>query len=47
MLLSYQCRVKFAFLISDFYVGIEVSGADPVGEEAAIAYTHDFNNDNS
>ena len=31
----------------DFYVGIEVSGADPAGEEAAIAYTHDFNFDNS
>jgi PKD repeat protein len=31
----------------DFYVGIEVSGSDPSGEEAAIAYTHNFNYDNS
>ncbi len=32
-------------ITGDFYVGIEVSGAAAAGEEAAIAYTHDFNFD--
>lgn len=32
-------------ITGDFYVGIEVTGAEPATEVAAIAYTHDFNFD--